>query len=312
VWIRFRRPLRKEKVLSWQPWIDDYLDFRAIHQGICEFTLAKERRAVRRYLQWQFGRKPADWSAVRVQDIWRYSDESSRDYKASVANQRLGYLRGLLRFVHLRGAGPVTLANAVPTFSSHRFEERSPAALTDEQRRLLLDSFDRNTTEGARDYAMTLCMVDLGLRVGEVILLRLIDIDWVGASLTVPGIKSHSPRVLPLVPRLQEALRHYVDRYRPPTDSDRLFVRHPRFRGTPLDRNSASHAIRCAFHRCGFPRSWIGVHRLRHTFATRMYSAGTPVKEIADMLGHRSLSSTQRYAQIDVEGLRQVAQPWPL
>jgi site-specific recombinase XerD len=214
--------------------------------------------------------------------------------------------------VHLRGRCPVTLANAVSFRVSHGFEERSPTVLTDEQRRLFLESFDRSRTEGARDYAMALCMVDLGLRVGEVVLLKLSDADWEQGCLTVPGIKAHVERTLPLVPRVREALRDYVDRFRPATTSDRLFVRHPRFRGAPLDVNAASHAIRCAYRRCGFPESWTGAHRLRHTFATRLYSSGAPVKEIADLLGHRSINSTQRYTQVDFEGLRQVAQPWPL
>lgn len=312
VWIRYRNPLRNEKVRPWQSWVDDYLDFRANHQGICQITLAKERRAGRRFLQWQFGQHPADWSKVRVQDIWRYCDESSRDYKAGVANQRLGFLRGFLRFIHLRGQCPIMLANAVTSRVSHRFEERSPAVLTEAQRRQFLDSFDRSSTEGVRDYAMALCMVDLGLRVGEVVLLRLTDICWEEGTLTVPGIKSHAERKVPLVARLQAALRTYIDRFRPPGRTDRLFVRHPRFRGAPLDANAANHAMRCAYRRCGFPSSWTGSHRLRHTFASRIYSAGAPVKEIADMLGHRSLDSTKRYAQIDLEGLRRVAQPWPI
>ena len=311
VWMRYRKPPLREKIRPWQPWVDDYLDFRATHQAICQSTLAKESRAIRKYLTWQFGREAADWAKVRIQDIWRYSDESSRDYKSGVANQRLGFLRAFFRFVHLRGQCPITLANAVSFRVCHGFEERSPTALTAEQRQQFLDSFDRTHTEGARDYAMGLCMIDLGLRVGEVVLLKVRDVDWEQSSLTVPGIKGHAERTLPVVPRVREALRDYVDRFRPATVSDRLFVRHPRFRGAPLDVGAASHAMRCAYRRCGFPASWTGAHRLRHTFATRLYSSGAPVKEIADMLGHRSLNSTKRYTQVDSEGLRQVAQPWP-
>jgi integrase/recombinase XerC len=231
VWIRFRNPPRREKQRPWQRWVDEFLDFRANHQAIAQCSLAKESRAVRRYLTRQFGAKPCSWSEVRVQDIWRYSDESSRDYKAAVANQRLGYLRAFLRFMHLRGQCPIALANAVSFRATFGFESRTPQILSDEQRTAFLCAFDRSQTEGARDYAMALCMVDLGLRVGEVVLLKLGDISWIEGCLNVPGIKSHGPRTVPLVPRLREALRDYVDHFRPQTDSDRLFVRHPRFRG---------------------------------------------------------------------------------
>ena len=209
VGIRFRNPPRREKVRPWQPWIDEYLDFRVNHQAISRCSLAKESRAVRRYLTWQFGLKPCDWTKVRVQDIWHYSDESSRDYKATVANQRLGYLRAFLRFLHLRDQCPISLANAVSFRATFGFEARTPKILTDDQRTVLLHSFDRSHTEGARDYAMALCMIDLGLRVGEVVLLKLADVDWAQSCLTVPGIKLHGPRTVPLVPRVCDALRDY-------------------------------------------------------------------------------------------------------
>lgn len=312
VWTRFRNPPRREKVRPWQPWVDEYLDFRANHQAISRYSLAKESRAVRKYLTWQFGLKPCDWSKVRVQDIWRYGDESSRDYKATVANQRLGYLRAFLRFMHLRNQCPLTFANAVSFRATFGFEARTPQILSDDQRTAFLASFDRSHTEGARDYAMALCMIDLGLRVGEVVLLKLADVDWDQSCLTVPGIKSHGPRTVPLVPRVRDALHDYAYRCRPATASDRLFVRHPRFRGAPLDVAAASHAMRCAYRRCGFPVTWCGAHRLRHTFASRLYAAGAPVKEIADLLGHRDLDSTHHYTRVDFEGLRQLAQPWPI
>jgi len=312
LWLRYRNPPRGGRVSPWQSWVDDYLDFRANHQAICQTSLVKEARVVRKFLTWQFGRRPCDWAKVRVQDIWRYGDESSRDYKASVANHHLSNLRGFLRFMHLRGQCPIALANAVSFHASYGFDESSPKILTEDQRRLFLEAFDRSHSEGSRDYAMALCMVDLGLRTGEVVLLRLIDLNWEQGCLTVPGIKAHTERTLPLVPRLREALRDYIDRFRPASNSDRLFVRHPRFRGAPLDVNAAAHAMRRAYRRCGFPASWTGAHRLRHTFASRLYSSGTPVKEIADMLGHRDLNSTHRYTQVDFEGLRQIAQSWPV
>lgn len=312
VWIRFRSPPRSEKARPWQTWIDEFLDFRANHQAIAQCSLAKESRAIRKYLMWQFGVKPCDWSKVRIQDIWRYCDESSRDYKATVANQRLGYLRAFLRFLHLRAQCPIALASAVSFRATFGFESRAPKILTEDQRTAFLNSFDRSHTEGVRDYAMALCMIDLGLRVGEVVLLKLTDIAWDQSSLNVPGIKSHGPRTVPLVPRVREALQDYVQRFRPATDSDRLFVRHPRFRGAPLDVSAASHAMRCAYRRCGFPITWSGVHRLRHTFATRLYAVGAPVKEIADLLGHRDLDSTHRYTRVDFDALRQLAHPWPI
>ena len=79
VWLRYRNPARRLKTAPWQPWVDEFLDFRSTHQGICQGTLAKESRIVRKYLTWQFGGQPCDWSKVTVRDIWRYGDESTRN-----------------------------------------------------------------------------------------------------------------------------------------------------------------------------------------------------------------------------------------
>jgi site-specific recombinase XerD len=70
-------------------------------------------------------------------------------------------------------------------------------------------------------------------------------------------------------------------------------------------------AMHRAYQRCGFPQGWCGSHRLRRTFATRLYVRGVDLKQIADLLGHRHIVTTTRYAQTDVTGLRALAQPWP-
>jgi site-specific recombinase XerD len=291
--------------------VEEYLDFRATHQGVSQHTLAKQARCIRKYLSWQFGQHPCDWSRVTVSDIWRYSELSSRGYRPSVANDRLSTFRSFLRFIYMRGACHADLGNAVMHRASYGFQVRAPQVLTEAQRTLFIASFDREQREGCRDYAMALCMVDLGLRSSEVVLLKLADLDWEHSTIRVPGVKSHHPRELPLMPRLRDALRDYIEHFRPTGTEPTVFLRHPRFVGTPINRNAVAHAMRNAYRRCHFPSSWSGTHRLRHTFATRLYASGAPVKELADLLGHRSLDSTQRYTHLDLEGLRQLAQPWP-
>ena len=112
-WIRFRSPTERRACHPWQSWIDDFLDFRVNHQAICRDTLARQSRTVRKYLAWQFGQEPCSWPTVTVRDIWRYCEQSTRRYKPSFANQQLSTLRAFLRFVHLRGACPLALVNAV-------------------------------------------------------------------------------------------------------------------------------------------------------------------------------------------------------
>jgi site-specific recombinase XerD len=96
------------------------------------------------------------------------------------------------------------------------------------------------------------------------------------------------------------------------TSSDHVFVRHPRRVGHPLSRCALKAMISTAYRRCGFPKSWSGTHRLRHTFASRLHKRGAEMKPLADLLGHRRLNSTNDYTQVDPKAMQSLAQPWPV
>jgi site-specific recombinase XerD len=159
---------------------------------------------------------------------------------------------------------------------------------------------------------MTLLLLDLGLRAGEVIGLRVQDIDWQGHQLKVQRSKTGPGRQLPLLPPLERALQDYLATARPQNlAEDHLFLRHPQRQGAPLSLDALVAIVRQAYRRCGFPSTWWGTHRLRHTFASRLHQRGVDLKPIADLLGHRHLDSTNRYTHVEVETLRRLALPWP-
>jgi site-specific recombinase XerD len=126
------------------------------------------------FLRWQFGRGNADWSGVHRSDIWAFARHCSTRVKPIFAKARLGHLRRSLRFVQLCGACSMELPAAVPKIAVYQ-HSTPPQILSDRQQRQLRGSFDRTLPEGKRNYAMTLCMLDLGLRGCEVINLRLSD-----------------------------------------------------------------------------------------------------------------------------------------
>jgi site-specific recombinase XerD len=289
------------------------LHFLAAHKGHVAATLETRRLAVSGYLAWQFGRRPADWSRVGLKDIIDYARElATGSLRRNTLKSRLSSLRQFLRFVVIRGAGSPALVEAVPSVSTYGQSPPRPAVLTEEQRRRLLRSFPRRTPVGRRNYAMTICMIDLGLRISEVIALRLGSVDDKQHLLTVPAVKNGRGRTLPLPRRVEQALLAYIQKGRPQSDCAQLFLSDPKRCGTALSVGAARlHVIR-AFRQCGFPASWGGVHRLRHTFASRLHTHGANLKQIADLLGHREIETTNLYAQVDVRDLRALVQPWPL
>ena len=301
----------KEPAYPWLPLLGDYLLFLAAHRGFAPRTCAVQRIAIHALLKWLFGTGEPDWTRIRPPDIWRYAQQFRRGRAPGTLNQELTRVRLFLRFVLMRGAVVEPLIHAVPRFANYGQAPRIEP-LTDAQRRQLLACFDRSTPVGTRDYCLTLCMVDLGLRPGEVSRLLISDIDWSRHILNVPPTKTDRGRQLPIPVRVAKVLRHYVRQARVATTSERLFIRagkrHP---GSPLKSRDLAWVMTCAYRRCGFPATWHGTYRLRHTFATRLHARGVDLKQIADLLGHRYLQTTAIYAKVDLIGLRALAVPWP-
>jgi integrase len=258
-----------------------------------------------------YGHGKANWTRIHPGDIWRFARQYIIGVKPHYAKDRLGNVRRFLRFVQMRGACSPQLVAAFPKVALYGSYTR-PEILSERQERDLLASFQRKSSEGKRDYAMTACMLHLGLRAGEVIKLRLQDINWQKRCMNVPPAKTGRGRQLPIPERVLVALRDYVKNGRPKGGAfDHLFLRHPRRNGYPLSRSVLKLTVIRAYRRCGFPRSWCGTHRLRHTFASRLHQRGADLKPIADLLGHRLLDSTYFYTQIAPRSLYALAQPWP-
>ena len=217
-------------------------------------------------------------------------------------------LRSFLRFLEFTGRVRAGLSDAVPQTAQPR-EHQLPRVLDTEQWRRFMSSFPLHTPIGQRDYAMALCLSELALRADEVAGLTLGDLDWRAMTLRLSRTKQRRQRLLPLPDRVAKALAAYLKQGRPQTKSRALFVRHRAPLGEPLRGRFVRRIIRRAFIRCGIDLT--GTHILRHTWATCAHRRGASLKLIADLLGHRSLDTTTRYAHVNLEELRQASLPWP-
>lgn len=217
-------------------------------------------------------------------------------------------LRSLLGWLHLDGAIPVSLAAAVPSVAGRRLAGL-PQGLQPGQLRRLLASCDRRTLTGRRDYAVLLLLARLGLRAGEVAGLGLDDVDWRHGEITVRGKGDRRER-LPLPADVGSAITGYLRRGRPATAEGRaVFVRvHAPHRA--LSSGGVTMVVFDAAQRAGLGR--IHAHRLRHTAATAMLQAGSPLSEVGQVLRHRSALTTAIYAKVDRDALRVLARPWPV
>jgi integrase len=159
---------------------------------------------------------------------------------------------------------------------------------------------------------MVLLLARLGLRAQEVIAMQIDDIDWRSGEIVVRGKGKRHDRV-PLPPDVGEALTDYIklDRI---TTSRALFVGglSPHL---PLKNSRILNiTLKAAFAKTDLtpPPPYVGAHILRHSLATNLVRRGASLEEIGDMLRHRTRASTMTYARLDLDGLRSIAQPWPV
>jgi integrase/recombinase XerD len=156
---------------------------------------------------------------------------------------------------------------------------------------------------------MVRCLVDLGLRAGEVARLQLDDLDWRAGTLRIAQGKSRRTDLLPLPVETGRAIADYLRAERPTTTNRAVFVRHVAPYDEPIRASAVQRSVRAAYRRCGWTRT--RVHVLRHSVASRLLLQGRPLKEIADVLRHRSLDTSAIYAKVDKVRLAAVALPWP-
>lgn len=231
--------------------------------------------------------------------------ELPRRSRAGAANLASA-LRSFLRFLHVEGLVITPVAQAVPAVANPR-GCGLPRALPPAMVARLLASCDRRTRIGRRDYAMLMLLVRLGLRVGEVALMCLDDIDWRAGELTVHGKGGRDDR-LPLPCDVGAALAAWL-RMRPRAVETRaVFLRANAPIGA-LSPRGVAWAVYNACDRSGVPRA--GAHRLRHSLATQMLAAGSSLVEVGQVLRHAGVATTAIYAKVDHRALDALVLPWP-
>ena len=246
---------------------------------------------------------------LTARDMIGFVESHAVSWKPKTTKLLATTLRNFLRCMHVRGLCDERLVCAVPTIPEWTLA-RVPKVLTEEQLHALLDAFDRQTAIGRRDYAIALCLCHLALRADEVAGLRIDHFDWRSGAVQIVG-KSRRACLLPLPASVGRAVAQYLRRGRPKTSARHVFVQHSVPAGSRIDANAVRALIRRAFERTGLQVPSKGTHALRHTAATRMVRAGASLKELADVLRHRSLDTTAIYTKVDLPRLSEGALPWP-
>lgn len=218
-------------------------------------------------------------------------------YQAKTVEQKLCGLRSFLRFAAGDGLAGTATAEEVPAVPSRR-QSRIPSVWDPGDVARILNAVDRGNPCGKRDYAILLLVARLGLRSIDVKRLEFSDFDWQGNRLSVAQAKTGHKVWLPLLKDVGWAVIDYARNARPASDCPQVFLRHTAPAG-PFSDQEHLHQMVVKYARAAHipvsEKRRRGMHSLRHTLATRLMEGGTPVEQIADILGHQSVTSTGVY-----------------
>jgi site-specific recombinase XerD len=276
---------------TYQPLLDAYLQWMRHYQHAADGTLQVRSHSITQFLQWLGPEAPPEGlsrlTAQRIESLFlRYAQSMGRSARRSMQSA----LRTFFRFCLQQGYIKRALDRAIPTLRTYKWATL-PRGLSDPQAQQVLQSINRDSHAGRRDYAILQLLYTCCVRGGQVRALRPEDIDWAQNQILFPASKQGKDSRLPLTAQVGKSLLDYLQNSRPPYAHPHVFLTcrapyHPRTHSSSLWAIAERH-IRAA----GIELSSKGAHTFRHGFATRMLHQDHSLKAVADVLGHRHLST---------------------
>jgi integrase/recombinase XerD len=291
--------------------LGDYLSFLKTTQGLADATLVLRRLHVAPFLRsLETTGVLSDLRELSPSIVHDYIIATSKPLTRASRKHLVSGLRSFLRFAHANDLLERPLVDAVPVILTRKLD-RLPQTIPWEDVQKLLAMPDRATLTGKRDYAILRLVAAYGLRIGQAIHLRARDIDWRQELIHFPAEKGGKALSFPVLPEVAEALLNYLRERGEAPGIEEVFLT-VRGKQRPLGvNNHLGTTLRSYYRRAGLRTTRCGAHPIRHAFATRLMESGTPLKDIADLLGHRSIETTFLYTKVDLERLRRLAVEWP-
>ena len=283
-------------------------DVRGLRLKTREGLMLAARRILKWYDEQDVGKPLSAMTGETVMSLAGYLLSRSGSY--CTRSGAVSDLRSFLRFMNWQGLVTEDLSRFVPRVPCWRMSHLPPLLTWDDVKRIV-DEVNPADPAALRDRALLLLLATTGLRSREVRYLELQDVRWRTGEVVIRANKGRRDRLVPLSSTAGDALATYIISGRPKTHFPQVFLCHyPPVR--PITHSSTLAAIvrrrleRCDLH---FPKA--GAHLLRHSLATQLVKQRRPIKEVADLLGHRHIDTTAIYVKVAVPQLATVALPFP-
>ncbi|WPV67141.1 site-specific integrase [Chitinophaga sp. LS1] len=231
---------------------------------------------------------------------------------AGAKHLALSIIKGFLRYLYEQNKTARDFSVIVPK-DNYKKQPKLPSTYTKDEVRTILNSIDRSTALGKRDYALLILAVRLGMRASDISRLKFENIRWTENSISFNQFKTNEKVVLPLTTDVGETLIDYI-KYARPTSNDAHVFLEKQFPVIPISAKRVSLTASRNITKSGvfIGERKHGSHALRHTMASFLLEQKTPLPVISELLGHASTQTSMCYLRIDMESLRQCAMEVPV
>jgi len=303
-WLRFMGLLKETpERLVHAPFIEQFLTWMHDEKGLSSATAQHRCWNLTQFFRW-YESRGGRLSRTKVDDVDGFLEWSGKHgwSRRSVA-ARAHALRPFFQYAGTKGWCRSSLADSIegPKIFA---QETLPAGPAWKDTARLIASTDTGRPSDIRDRAILMLLAIYGLRAGEVIGLRLEDIEWDHNRISIRRPKIQEAQAYPLIPVVGQAIIRYLREIRPRSIRRELFLTLK----APVGPLRGLHRlVRKRMLALDIKAPHLGPHALRHSCATRLLSEGFSFKEIGDHLGHKSIQSASVYAKVDMRGLEEVA-----
>ncbi|GAC1382926.1 MAG: hypothetical protein NVSMB45_09680 [Ginsengibacter sp.] len=218
----------------------------------------------------------------------------------------LSTLRGFVKFLYEHKLIQEDFSNKIPKYRRIS-QPKIPSTYSKEEVQQLIESVDRSSQIGKRDYAVVLIAARLGLRASDIASLKFENLHWDKSIIKLQQHKTGKELILPLLPDVGNAIIDYMKYGRQQSDQPYIFLCHRPPYGHFTNSNIVTHIVQRAFLKCGLvdKQRKFGSHALRHTLGFRMLQESTLLPVITEVFGHQSSESTRYYLRIDLKSMKQ-------
>jgi len=293
-----------KKIMDWNSVQKGFKGYMLLEMGLSEHTIAAYLRDLDKLVQFlglsEPVKSPAQVDRHDLQDFLRYLNEIGLAPRSQA--RLLSAIKTFYRFLLLE---EMVENNPAETIDTPRLGRKIPEVLSFEEIQAMLAAIDLSTPHGQRNRAMLETLYACGLRVSELVDLRLDHLYLELGYVKVSG-KGDKERIIPIGEEATKHIQFYLDgvrRHLKKIDPDHRHFLFLNRRGRQLTRVYVFMIVKELAKAAGIKKS-VSPHTFRHSFATHLIEGGANLKAVQDMLGHESIITTEIYTHLDTEYLR--------